>query len=165
MPNLPALADSQAQPDKHHRRPQAARGALAIRKAPAPDRGQAQRILAAALGLFSRFGLHGTSVDQVAARADVSKSNLLYYFANKEELYVCVLRDLLAVWLEPLRALQRGTGPARSHRRLHPPQAGDLARPARCIAPVLPRDDPGRTVAARRTQTANCAIWWSASRR
>ncbi|MES2228781.1 MAG: HTH-type transcriptional regulator RutR [Pseudomonadota bacterium] len=60
-------------------------------------------VLSAALGLFSRFGLHGTSVDQVAARAGVSKSNLLYYFANKEELYVCVLRELLEVWLAPLR--------------------------------------------------------------
>ncbi|CAN5448297.1 pyrimidine utilization regulatory protein R [soil metagenome] len=60
-------------------------------------------ILSAALGLFSRYGLHGTSIDQVAARADVSKSNLLYYFANKEELYVSVLRDLLAMWTEPLR--------------------------------------------------------------
>ena len=62
-----------------------------------------EAVLAAALGLFSRFGLHGTSVDQVAARAGVSKSNLLYYFANKEELYVCVLRELLEVWLAPLR--------------------------------------------------------------
>jgi TetR/AcrR family transcriptional regulator len=69
--------------------------------APAPSKRDA--VLAAALGLFSRFGLHGTSVDQVAARAGVSKSNLLYYFANKEELYVCVLRDLLGVWLAPLR--------------------------------------------------------------
>jgi len=68
-------------------------------------------ILAAALGLFSRFGLHGTSVDQVAARADVSKSNLLYYFANKEELYVSVLRDLLAVWLEPLRGFHADQDP------------------------------------------------------
>ncbi|MFT4267229.1 MAG: HTH-type transcriptional regulator RutR [Xenophilus sp.] len=68
-------------------------------------------ILSAALGLFSRYGLHGTSVDQVAARADVSKSNLLYYFANKEELYVNVLRDLLAVWLEPLRGFSAGQDP------------------------------------------------------
>ncbi|KQP03586.1 HTH-type transcriptional regulator RutR [Pseudorhodoferax sp. Leaf265] len=60
-------------------------------------------ILSAALSLFSRFGLHGTTVDQVAARAKVSKSNLLYHFANKEELYVSVLRELLQVWLEPLR--------------------------------------------------------------
>ncbi|MDM0010387.1 HTH-type transcriptional regulator RutR [Variovorax sp. J22G73] len=69
-------------------------------------------ILGAALGLFSRFGLHGTSIDQVAARADVSKSNLLYYFANKEELYVNVLRDLLALWLEPLRGFSEEQDPS-----------------------------------------------------
>jgi TetR/AcrR family transcriptional regulator len=71
--------------------------------AAAPTPSKRDAVLAAALGLFSRFGLHGTSVDQVAARAGVSKSNLLYYFANKEELYVSVLRDLLEVWLAPLR--------------------------------------------------------------
>jgi TetR/AcrR family transcriptional regulator len=71
-------------------------------------------ILGAALGLFSRFGLHGTSIDQVAARADVSKSNLLYYFANKEELYVNVLRDLLALWLEPLRGFSEEQDPSQA---------------------------------------------------
>ncbi|MCY0855073.1 HTH-type transcriptional regulator RutR [Cupriavidus sp. D39] len=81
-----------------------------VRQAPAGSRRWRQiedkraAILGAALGLFSRFGLHGTSLDQVAARADVSKSNLLYYFSNKEDLYVSVLRDLLALWLEPLRS-------------------------------------------------------------
>lgn len=70
--------------------------------APAAVANKREAVLAAALGLFSRYGLHGTSVDQVAARAGVSKSNLLYYFANKEELYVCVLRELLEVWLAPL---------------------------------------------------------------
>lgn len=69
----------------------------------APPQNKRDAVLHAALGLFSRFGLHGTSVDQVAARAGVSKSNLLYYFATKEELYICVLRDLLEVWLAPLR--------------------------------------------------------------
>lgn len=61
-------------------------------------------ILQAALELFSRFGLHGTSLDQVATQADVSKTNLLYYFGSKEELYVNVLRQLLEVWLRPLQA-------------------------------------------------------------
>ncbi len=59
-------------------------------------------ILGAALALFSRYGLHGTSVDEVAASAQVSKSNLLYYFANKEELYVSVLHELLDLWHAPL---------------------------------------------------------------
>ena len=61
-------------------------------------------ILAAALRLFSRHGLHGTTIDEVAQAADVSKTNLFYYFPNKEALYVAVLNDLLDVWLEPLRA-------------------------------------------------------------
>ena len=68
-------------------------------------------ILRAALDLFSRFGLHGVSVDQVAERAEVSKSNLLYYFATKEDLYVTVLRDLLTLWLEPLRAFSAEQDP------------------------------------------------------
>ena len=60
-------------------------------------------VVAAALELFSRYGRHGTSVDQIAAQAGISKSNLLYYFASKDELYLCVLRDLLDAWLAPLR--------------------------------------------------------------
>ncbi|EIK94236.1 TetR family transcriptional regulator [Pseudomonas sp. M47T1] len=60
-------------------------------------------ILDAALQLFSRFGVHGTSLDQVANMADVSKTNLLYYFSSKDELYLSVLRQLLEVWLRPLR--------------------------------------------------------------
>lgn len=59
----------------------------------------------AAIALFSQFGLHGVSIDQIAARADVSKTNLLYYFPSKEELYLHVLRQLLVIWLAPLRAL------------------------------------------------------------
>lgn len=69
-------------------------------------------ILEAALGLFSRYGLHGTSLDQVAARAGLSKSNLLYHVANKEALYVEVLRALLDAWLEPLRAFRAEDDPA-----------------------------------------------------
>ncbi|HWH84345.1 MAG TPA: HTH-type transcriptional regulator RutR [Burkholderiaceae bacterium] len=79
--------------------------------APTPVSNKREVVLSAALALFSRFGLHGTSVDQVAARAGVSKSNLLYYFANKEELYVSVLRDLLEVWLAPLREFSAGQDP------------------------------------------------------
>ena len=81
------------------------------KKMPAPVKDRRADVLQAALGLFSRYGLHGTSVDQVAARAEVSKSNLLYYFATKEELYVCVLRDLLGVWLAPLRAFSAEQDP------------------------------------------------------
>ncbi|ADP12187.1 HTH-type transcriptional regulator (Rut operon repressor) [Erwinia sp. Ejp617] len=63
-------------------------------------------ILAAALEFFSRYGIHGTTLDKVAERAGVSKTNLLYYFPSKEKLYIAVLKDLLDVWLTPLRALR-----------------------------------------------------------
>lgn len=68
-------------------------------------------IIDAALGLFSRFGLYGTSLDQIAAQADVSKTSLLNYFGSKEELYESVLRQLLEVWLRPLQALSAEQDP------------------------------------------------------
>jgi len=68
-------------------------------------------ILDAALGLFSRFGLHGTTVEQVAADASVSKTNLFYYFASKEAVYVGVLSRLLDQWLAPLRGLKPDSDP------------------------------------------------------
>lgn len=84
-------------------------GTRTPRKSQVPDK--RRTIMSAALGLFSRYGLHGTTVDQVAARAKVSKSNLLYYFASKEELYVSAMRDLLDVWLEPLRSFSAEQDP------------------------------------------------------
>ncbi|WP_428032042.1 HTH-type transcriptional regulator RutR [Ancylobacter sp.] len=68
-------------------------------------------ILDAALSLFSRYGLHGTTVEEIARTAAVSKTNLFYYFASKEEVYVGVLSRLLDQWLDPLRELEVETDP------------------------------------------------------
>lgn len=57
----------------------------------------------AALTLFAKNGVNGTTVEQIAARAKVSKSNLLYYFNSKEQLYLDVIKQLLDVWLKPLQ--------------------------------------------------------------
>ncbi|STW70319.1 transcriptional regulator RutR [Klebsiella pneumoniae] len=54
-----------------------------------------EAILAAALEAFSQFGIHGTRLEQVAERAGVSKTNLLYYYPSKEALYVAVLQQIL----------------------------------------------------------------------
>ncbi|MDH2911387.1 HTH-type transcriptional regulator RutR [Kosakonia sp. HypNH10] len=70
-----------------------------------------QAILSAALEVFSRLGFHGARVEQVADQAGVSKTNLLYYFPSKEALYVAVLRQLLDVWLAPLRAFRSDLQP------------------------------------------------------
>ncbi len=50
-------------------------------------------LLAAALDLFVEKGYAGTRLDDVAARAGVSKGTLYLYFANKEELFKAVARE------------------------------------------------------------------------
>lgn len=68
-------------------------------------------ILAAARETFSLYGIHGTRVEQVAERAGVSKTNLLYYFPSKEALYLAVLQEILNVWLAPLKAFREDLAP------------------------------------------------------
>jgi len=62
-------------------------------------------ILDAALEVFSQYGFRGTTLDQIAKAAGLSKPNLLYYFPSKEAIHVELLGGLLDLWLDPLRAL------------------------------------------------------------
>jgi TetR/AcrR family transcriptional regulator len=71
----------------------------------------AERILDAALEIFSVVGFHGARIDQIASIAGFSKPNLLYYFRTKEELYTALLRRTLELWLEPLRELDENRDP------------------------------------------------------
>lgn len=70
-----------------------------------------QAILTAALDIFSRFGIHGSRLEQVAELAGVSKTNLLYYYPSKEALYIAVLQQILDIWLAPLRAFREDCAP------------------------------------------------------
>jgi len=62
-------------------------------------------ILAAGLDAFSQYGFRGTTLDQIAEAAGLSKPNLLYYFPSKDAIYTALLERLLDTWLDPLRAL------------------------------------------------------------
>lgn len=53
-------------------------------------------LLAAALDLFVEKGYAATRVEEVAARAGVSKGTLFLYFASKEELFKAVVRENIA---------------------------------------------------------------------
>ena len=64
-----------------------------------------ERILDAGLKIFSSFGFRGSSVDQIAATAGMSKPNLLYYYRRKHDLYLAVLNRTLEMWLEPLEEI------------------------------------------------------------
>ncbi len=70
-----------------------------------------QRILDAALEIFSSYGLRGSTIDQIAGAAGMTKPNLLYYFRRKDDIYLSVLRRTLEDWLQPLELLGAGDDP------------------------------------------------------
>lgn len=74
-------------------------------------------ILEAALEVFSIHGFRGSTVDQIAARASMSKPNLLYYFRRKQDIYRAVLESTLADWLAPLAAIDPAGDPVEELRR------------------------------------------------
>jgi TetR/AcrR family transcriptional regulator len=76
-----------------------------------------QVILDAALAVFSDAGFKGATVDRIAARARMSKPNLLYYFRRKEDIYVALLEHTLDDWLEPFKMLDAAGEPLEELRR------------------------------------------------
>ena len=62
-----------------------------------------EEITAAALELFVERGFANTRLEDVAARAGISKGTLYLYFANKEELFKAVVREALVARLVEFR--------------------------------------------------------------
>jgi len=71
-----------------------------------------ERILDAALEVFSTYGFRGATVDQIAALAGMTKPNLLYYFRRKQDIYLAVLNRTHEMWLQPLEHLSAEGDPA-----------------------------------------------------
>jgi len=59
-------------------------------------------ILAAGLKVFSQYGFRGSTLDQIAKEAGLSKPNLIYYFSSKDAIYKALLDRLLENWMEPI---------------------------------------------------------------
>ena len=57
-----------------------------------------QRILKAARAEFINQGYKGATVQSIADKADLPKANVLYYFSNKESIYLAVLEQTLTMW-------------------------------------------------------------------
>ena len=75
------------------------------------------RILKGALSVFSTSGFRGATIDQIAEEAGLSKPNVLYYFASKEEIYRSLLTGLLDMWLDPMRSIDPEGDPLREVQR------------------------------------------------
>ena len=94
-------------------------------------------ILNAALDVFSLHGFRGATIDQIAEAAGMSKPNLLYYFASKEEIHRQLLTSMLDLWLDPLRELDSEGDPIpelRSYIRRKLEMARDYPRESRLFA-------------------------------
>ena len=91
--------------------------AAATRRSTRIQRENTERVLAAALEVFSTYGFRGSTIDQIAGRAGMSKPNLLYYFDGKESIHVVLLERLMSTWLAPLRELDDRGEPVEEIRR------------------------------------------------
>jgi TetR/AcrR family transcriptional regulator len=94
-------------------------------------------ILEAALDIFSAHGFRGSTVDQIAEAAGMSKPNLLYYFRGKEDIHESLIKQLLDTWLAPLRELDEEGDPMteiRSYIRRKLEMARDFPRESRLFA-------------------------------
>ncbi|MEO0938346.1 MAG: TetR family transcriptional regulator C-terminal domain-containing protein [Pseudomonadota bacterium] len=133
-----------------------------------------RRILDAALEMFSRYGYSGTTLDQIAEAAGLSKPNMLYYFAGKEEIHVTLLGQLMETWLDPLIELDPDGDPLTEilryvHRKLD--MARDLPRESRLFANEIlqgaPRMGPHLEADLKPLFDARCAVidhWAGAGR-
>ena len=63
-----------------------------------------EKILTAAIGLFSERGFAGTSVADVCERAGVVKTALYWHFDSKEGLLDAALARVAEAWIEQIRA-------------------------------------------------------------
>lgn len=69
------------------------------------QREKRELILGAALEVFAANGFRGSTIDQIADAAGMSKPNLLYYFSRKEDIHTTLIERLMDTWLDPLRTL------------------------------------------------------------
>lgn len=101
------------------------------------QREKRELILEAALEVFAQHGFRGSTIDQIAEAAGMSKPNLLYYFKGKEEIFVTLIDRLMETWLAPLRDMDADGDPRteiRAYIRRKIEMARDFPRESRLFA-------------------------------
>lgn len=73
-----------------------------------------ERIIAAAEQEFAQHGYRGATIQNIAERAELPKSNVLYYFSNKKRIYYALLDDILARWNAVLADIRPEDDPAQA---------------------------------------------------
>lgn len=67
-----------------------------------------QHIITAAAAVFARDGFDKASLDDIAARCELSKAALYYYFSGKEELFISVLQKGFDEFIEKIENAAKG---------------------------------------------------------
>lgn len=86
--------------------------ASTVARAPRAARVRKQeQILSESERQFARFGFEGVSLDSIATELGISRQNMLYYFASKDDLYGAVLDGVLESWLKGMDVMARADDP------------------------------------------------------
>src|SRR3954467_8482095 len=76
-------------------------------------RGRREQLLDVGRRLFAEKGFEGTSVEEIASRAAVSKPVVYEHFGGKEGLYAVVVDREIRLLLEEITGALTSSGPAR----------------------------------------------------
>src|SRR5436190_15044136 len=76
-----------------------------------PRRPAQARIVAAALDLFGRYGVSGTSLQMIADAVGVTKAAVYHQFKTKEEIVIAVMEDDLRLLESALDTAEAEEGP------------------------------------------------------
>lgn len=71
-----------------------------------------ERILTAAEEEFALQGFGGATIQSIAERAGLPKSNVLYYFSSKKRIYYALFDDIMGRWNAVLSDIQPDDDPA-----------------------------------------------------
>ncbi|MDO6443139.1 MULTISPECIES: TetR/AcrR family transcriptional regulator [unclassified Marinobacter] len=71
-----------------------------------------EKILVAAEEEFALNGYKGATIQSIAERAGLPKSNVLYYFSNKKRMYSAMFDDILARWNKVFTEIRPEDDPA-----------------------------------------------------
>lgn len=71
-----------------------------------------EKILQAAEEEFAQNGYKGATIQKIAERAGLPKSNVLYYFSNKKRMYSAMFDDILGRWNKVFTDIRPDDDPA-----------------------------------------------------
>ena len=101
-------------------------------------------ILAAAEQEFALHGFRGATIQNIAERAELPKSNVLYYFSNKKKIYAAMFDDILARWNAVFSSVTVDDDPAEALASFYPRQGRDGPPVSAGLPSVCHGNHPGR---------------------